>query len=55
MTAYWNQFDRQEIDDMHDFFVGENEMESDDETTLIQCETGCCCMECLGLSEKDFR
>lgn len=58
MTAYWSQFNKQEIDSMH----GIEPEDYDDETNVdydedeTETEKHCCgnCMDCLGMSWRDF-
>ena len=65
MTAYWAQFSKQEIDDMHGV-VEDHDDDTDldhdeDDTDSEQEPIGCCsrspcgnCMDSLGMSWRDF-
>ena len=58
MTAYWSQFSKQEIDSMHGIepedYDDETDVDYDEDET--ETEQHCCgnCMDCLGMSWRDF-
>ena len=63
MTAYWSQFSKQEIDSMHGIEPEDHDDDTDmdqdeDDTNMDQEEQGCSCgnvcMDCLGMSWRDF-
>ena len=58
MSAFWNQFDKNEIHSMHGIEHDEpenkdcdDESEEEDER---ECSCGNYCMDCLGMSWSDF-
>lgn len=60
MSAYWAQFSHAEIMSMHGVEVDEQDNDIDydyeEENDTEREEQGCCsgCMDCLGLSWRDF-
>ena len=61
-TAYWAQFSKQEIDSMHgiepeDYHDDDQDYDhddSEDEEREEGCSCGNVCMDCLGMSWRDF-
>lgn len=58
-TAYWSQYSHAEIMSMHGVEIDDQDNDIDydyDEQDETDREQGCCsgCMDCLGLSWRDF-
>ena len=52
---YWSQWDRSDLDSMMSKDLVEDEEEDMDVEVERVEECGCCnCMDCLGMSERDF-